>query len=189
MTTKEELFKAVEKCNLAKVQQMIEADPSLINARDYYGSTLLHKAAMFGCVDLVAWLLDKGVDVNARDKEGNTPLLLAVDFSYFTPFVEGKLEGISARSETVALLLRRGAGVHAKNVAGYTAFAIATKPADPGYYDIFPAYKTIQEREYVVRILRKHGAIGSSKQGRKASLGCGIMALVVVAIAIIIFLV
>lgn len=78
MTTREELFKAAQDCDLPAVQRMIEADPSLIHAREPEMSwTLLHVAALYGCKDMVAWLLDKGREVDATDAKGNTPLILA----------------------------------------------------------------------------------------------------------------
>jgi ankyrin repeat protein len=51
-------------------------------------------------------LLDKGADVNARDAQGNTPLILA---SFY------------ASPECVALLIDKGADVNAANKAGATA--------------------------------------------------------------------
>ena len=51
-------------------------------------------------------LIDNGADVNARDGEGNTPLILA---SFY------------ASPECVALLLEKGADVNAANKAGVTA--------------------------------------------------------------------
>src|SRR5262249_26956501 len=51
-------------------------------------------------------LLDEGAGVNARDAEGNTPLILA---------------SLSASRECVEVLLEKGADVNAANRAGATA--------------------------------------------------------------------
>jgi ankyrin repeat protein len=59
---------------------------------------------------VVRRLLDHGAEVNARDAEGNTPLILAA--FYATP-------------ECVALLIDKGADVHAANKAGATALVRA----------------------------------------------------------------
>jgi ankyrin repeat protein len=56
--------------------------------------------------EVVRKLLDNGVDVNARDAEGNTPLILA---SFY------------ASPECVDLLIGKGADVNAANKAGTTA--------------------------------------------------------------------
>ena len=42
------------------------------------GYTSLHYACMSGTPDVVKLLIDKGADVNAADKKGATPLMLAV---------------------------------------------------------------------------------------------------------------
>jgi glutaminase len=41
---------------------------------DYDGRTALHLAASEGHEQIIAYLIDKGVDLNPRDRWGNTPL-------------------------------------------------------------------------------------------------------------------
>jgi ankyrin repeat protein len=66
----------------------------------------LVKAIRNADAQVVRQLLDNGADVNARDAEGNTPLILA---SFY------------ASPECVALLIEKGADVNAANKAGATA--------------------------------------------------------------------
>jgi ankyrin repeat protein len=47
-----------------------------VTARDNDGQTPLHFAARGGWVDVAGILIDKGADVNAKDKAGRTPLAL-----------------------------------------------------------------------------------------------------------------
>lgn len=68
------------------------------------------KAIRDGDVPTVRGLIEAGADVNARDAEGNTPLILA---SFY------------AGPQTVALLLEKGADVNLANRAGVTALVRA----------------------------------------------------------------
>lgn len=53
-----------------------------LSLEDPIGQTLLHVAAQRGHAGVVAMLLPRGVDVNARDEDGLSPLLLAVRGRY-----------------------------------------------------------------------------------------------------------
>lgn len=67
----------------------------------------LAKAIRDGDLKAVRAQLDTGADVNARDADGNTPLLLAA---------------VYAGPECVELLLKKGADVNAVNKLGVTPF-------------------------------------------------------------------
>lgn len=71
------------------------------------GATIfsIHVAASVGNVEKVAALIQKGVGVDAKDKDGRTPLQLAVS--------EGRIE-------VVEFLIEKGADVNAKDKAGYS---------------------------------------------------------------------
>jgi ankyrin repeat protein len=47
-----------------------------------YGASLLHSAVLWNNNKLVKLLLRKNVNLNAKDKEGYTPLMLAAVFGY-----------------------------------------------------------------------------------------------------------
>jgi len=76
------------------------------------GQSLLHKAAGKGSVDAVKRELDGGVDANAKDADGRTPLMLAA---------------VKGHAETVRALLEKGAEVDARDGKGYTALMHAAQ--------------------------------------------------------------
>jgi ankyrin repeat protein len=75
----------------------------------------LKQAAMRGDTTQVQQLLDKGVDVNAKDSNGETALMEAAG---------------NGHTEVVKQLLAKGADVNAKSSYGYTALLYA---ADKGH--------------------------------------------------------
>ncbi|MFC1652086.1 ankyrin repeat domain-containing protein [Planctomycetota bacterium] len=72
-----ELFEAVESNNLEKLKALTARGADLTVREDRRGGALLHVAAYGGRKAIVEWLLASGVDVNARDNRGTTPLDLA----------------------------------------------------------------------------------------------------------------
>lgn len=92
---------AVRSRDRASLETSIAADPALVTSADPAGSTLLHHAAGFGSVESMVFLLDKGADVNAKNRRGSTPLFWALH-----------------DEPKVRLLISRGAAVTIKNVEG-----------------------------------------------------------------------
>ena len=94
---------AVRSGDEAALDRLIAADPEIVNAKDAGSSTPLHHAAGFGTLASIATLLDKGADLNARNRLASTPLHWAVhDLA------------------KVRLLVLRGANVNAKQIEGRT---------------------------------------------------------------------
>ena len=63
-----------------KLKQVLDNNESLINKRDRNGWTPLHEAVRDGNLDVIALLLERGADVNARtgaNGEGGSALHLA----------------------------------------------------------------------------------------------------------------
>ena len=58
-----EMIKSAKNGNTAKIAELLDADPALINARDSDGSSPLHCASWKGHVDAVSLLLQRGADV------------------------------------------------------------------------------------------------------------------------------
>ena len=91
-----------------------------VRAKTKAGKTALTIAAMQGKEDMVALVLSKGVDVNARDIDGVTPLMVAAS---------GRLD---VHASIVKTLLAHGADVNAKDNEGRTAIE---KAMEAGYLD------------------------------------------------------
>jgi ankyrin repeat protein len=94
--------------------------------------------------DYAKELLDFGVDVNSEDYEGNTALIIAVNFL-----------SREERNETVRLLLARGANPNQKNKRNFAALSLAQKDFNRYKNDAY-TQKPISE---LINILKEAGAI------------------------------
>src|SRR4030095_12670857 len=72
------LIAAARAGNRADIQQQIAASPELVKGKDAGDSTPLHHAAGYGPIDNLQLLLDKGADVNAKNRRRSTPLHWAI---------------------------------------------------------------------------------------------------------------
>jgi ankyrin repeat protein len=82
-----------------------------VNATDtLYGSRPIHLAARCGHVDVVRYLVEKGVDVNATNFDGSMPIHVATTWN---------------RPDVVRVLRELGANLDLKNKDGCTALDIA----------------------------------------------------------------
>ncbi|MBS1787037.1 MAG: ankyrin repeat domain-containing protein [Acidobacteria bacterium] len=97
------LIAAVRAGKRSEIEQLLAANPELINGTDAAGSTALHHAAGFGPAETLELLISKGADVNAKNRRGSTPLHWAIHD-------EAK----------VRLLVAKGADVNAQQVQNRT---------------------------------------------------------------------
>ena len=103
---------AATRGDLEAVKAAIAADPAVVDAeKPPNKKTALHYAAQNGRTEVVAFLLDKGADVNRPNIAGETPLHYAVGLP--DPAV-------------VNLLLARGANPNARTTNGATPLRTAT---------------------------------------------------------------
>lgn len=127
----------------------------------------LHEAAMWGDLDQLKRLIAKGTDINARDKEGNTPLMLAASTGHKAiadllvaegARIDAKnnkrntaLHGAAAAGHTAVadLLIAKGAAINEKNEGGDTPLVLAA----------FTGYRGVAE------LLIAKGADINSKKG------------------------
>lgn len=92
---------------------------------------ILHWAIYYNEEDLIGLFLDMEADINAEDKWGDTPLILAAEKNNLA---------------IVTLLLDRGADVNAKNTHGRTALAMAEARNDKKLVELLNEKMTFQAR-------------------------------------------
>ncbi|EEY18879.1 conserved hypothetical protein [Verticillium alfalfae VaMs.102] len=83
---------------------------------------LLHAAARLGNCEMMQMLLDHGADINARDIEGRTPLLAAVE---------------AYKGDAIIFLLEAGVDVNAHDEQGRTALSMAVEFDCENAVDLF----------------------------------------------------
>ncbi|HAO77690.1 MAG TPA: hypothetical protein DCQ92_01705, partial [Verrucomicrobia subdivision 3 bacterium] len=108
---------------IARIQNMLQNSPDLINAPGGDGNTPLNKAAYNGWLKVAAFLLDHGADVNAG---GIPPLNCAAT------------AGNRAMTE---VLLSRGANVNSKGSLGKTPLHTAVEKKFPAVAEVLLANK------------------------------------------------
>lgn len=105
-----ELLVAVRKGNLQKVKKIVKHCADL-NCTDYFGKPLINIAASYGHTSIVKLMLDKGIDIESKDKVlKDTPLMEAAH---------------ALKYDTVKCLLERGANYYEINDRCQDALAIA----------------------------------------------------------------
>jgi ankyrin repeat protein len=74
----DEIHKAVIKGDLNKVAALLKEHAELLENRNNLGQTVLYEAVGHNQLEIAELLLANGADVNARDANGNTPLIQAM---------------------------------------------------------------------------------------------------------------
>lgn len=108
------LVEAASLKNYQAVLEALDAGADIINARDgILDRTALHGAVYEGDAKIVALLIDRGADIEATDKDGCTPLHVAV--------------GVHNRNvaATIKMLLSAGANVNSRDANGRTPLNLA----------------------------------------------------------------
>jgi ankyrin repeat protein/L-ascorbate metabolism protein UlaG (beta-lactamase superfamily) len=106
------IHEAVTAGDVATVTQLLNQNPSLINAPDTAQSLPLHLAASTGQVAVIELLLSKGANMEAGDRENTTPLTCAA---------------LLNKPEAVRLLVEKGASLTARDNNGNTPLLAAAR--------------------------------------------------------------
>lgn len=151
------LIQSVRTSDLKTVSKALEADPSIVNAKDNAGSTLLQHAAGFGSIAMMQLLLDKGANVNATNRLNSTPLHWAI-----------------GDESKVRLLLAAGANVNARTNDGRTPlFQAATLGNGSATFHLLldkgadPTIPTANGLTVLIAASRQHNGILKTLLARK----------------------
>ena len=126
-----DIHEAAKDGNIKAVKQHLDAGADVNSKGGYENGTALHFAAGKGHKEIVELLIAKGVDVNAKNNRGGTPLHLANN------------------KEIAELLIANGADVNAKDEDGETPLDWAIRNSN---------WKHVRrERAETADLLRKHG--------------------------------
>jgi ankyrin repeat protein len=98
-----EIHDAVKAGDTAKVTQLLEATPLLVQEKESNGKTPLHYAALGGGVRIAELLIKKGADIEAEDNDEWTPLHMAA---------------LKGEKQVADLLLSKGANLEAMDNTG-----------------------------------------------------------------------
>lgn len=115
-----ELHRATKNGDLNRVQQILTKDPKLISSIDGYGGQKpIHVAVYYDKIYIVKYLISKGADVNARDSNNGTPLMIASNLGHL---------------DILRCLIANGADINAKNNQNKTAMNVSGNPIIDFYF-------------------------------------------------------
>lgn len=106
--------------NVDVVKQLLEQGAD-VNCCNYKDQTALHCAAKAGFVDIVELLLSQGASVDKQDRDGNTPLMAAV---------QSNIKSRERLLDVVSQLLDAGANASRENDKGQSPKSVAARKRD-----------------------------------------------------------
>ena len=124
----DEFFDLSEYEFLERVKKYYESNKSL-NIKDSSGTYLIHLAAENECLNLIRWLVENHVDLEVKNYEGWTPLLLAVDSD-----IDSSIQNNTPlKFDTTLLLIQFGCDIGYTTNSGHSVFSIAKGYGDNNY--------------------------------------------------------
>jgi ankyrin repeat protein len=80
----ENIWVAASDGNIVTVKTLIETGVHAVNEQDGNGYSAIHAAASYGHEELIRYLISIGANVNLKDNDGDTPILLCEEPEIFT---------------------------------------------------------------------------------------------------------
>jgi ankyrin repeat protein len=145
MTEIDEMISAIERDNLEVVRALLERNRGLVRQQDPTGATALHHAAFHGRRNIALFLVERGADINARDREyGATPAGWAIEYlremgGHLAIELEDLAYAIQTRdAEWVTRFLTRFPALRTGKYRDGTTFRqLAMDSGDPRISDLF----------------------------------------------------
>ncbi len=106
-TTISYAFEFAKTGNILNLQEAFDKG-MFVNVRDKFGKNLLHWAASKGHADMVKYLIEQGVALDAKDKDGDMPYHLALRISNHTPTIKHLIRAM--KDQGISLKLNDGKG-------------------------------------------------------------------------------
>lgn len=103
--------------------------PGVVAARDSMGNTPLHYSARAGNRDGCNFLITRGADINARNKDERTPLMVAIQYNSLT---------------AVNTLLSLGASVNTRDISGFSPLHLSVQSGTLPITQLLLKMKNIQ---------------------------------------------
>ena len=141
----------------------IKENDADVNFRDEYGTTFLMWASWRGYTSDVRFLLDNGADVNAKNNDGQTALMIVSDcdeefMEYFIGLQgDRQVQMMNNKENIISLLQRYGADFSLKDNNNNTAFDLANQCSDS--WVIADDIIKLLKRYIVVQHLQTHKKI------------------------------
>lgn len=97
------LWVACTNGDIGRLQELLSQSMT-INQQDEYGFSPLHAAVSYSQVELLRYVLEQGGDVNIRDAEGDTPLLVCESPEVFEILVAAGADPNAVNSDGEGIL-------------------------------------------------------------------------------------
>lgn len=135
---------AIRERDLAKVRNLLDAEPELLHAGDERGNQPIHWAVMTRQLDIIDELLARGADIDARRQDGGRPIHLTNGDYHYRGWRDVPKDVTTTPAEVLAHLRARGAYVDICTAA-HTGDLNRVKELlneDPGLVNRTPDYVT-----------------------------------------------